>query len=56
MNSGDWVESLTALEYMYNDWSIYEYNEVDYKVLNPWLQTDKTTNKEIELKEILMNS
>ena len=56
MNSGDWVESLTALEYMYNDWSIYEYNEVDYKVVNPWLQTDKTNNKESEFKEILMNS
>jgi len=56
MNSGDWVESLTALEYMYNDWSIYEYNEVDYKVVNSWLQTDKTSNKESEFKEILMNS
>jgi UDP-2,3-diacylglucosamine pyrophosphatase LpxH len=56
MNSGDWVESLTALEYMYNDWSIYEYNEVDYKLLNPWLQTDKLSNKESELKEILINS
>jgi len=24
--------------------------------VNPWLQTEKTSNKESELKEILMNS
>jgi UDP-2,3-diacylglucosamine pyrophosphatase LpxH len=27
LNSGDWVESLTALEYKWGQWSIYEYDE-----------------------------
>ena len=27
MNSGDWVENLTALEYRFNSWSIYRYKE-----------------------------
>jgi UDP-2,3-diacylglucosamine pyrophosphatase LpxH len=27
MNSGDWIENLTALEYNDNKWSIYRYNE-----------------------------
>ncbi len=27
LNSGDWVENLTALEYNLNEWSIYRYSE-----------------------------
>ncbi len=30
LNSGDWIENLTALEYHHNDWSIYHYNEADF--------------------------
>jgi UDP-2,3-diacylglucosamine pyrophosphatase LpxH len=30
MNSGDWVENLTALEYRWGQWSIYEYHELDF--------------------------
>lgn len=30
LNSGDWVENLTSLEYEHNEWSIYHYNENDY--------------------------
>jgi len=30
MNSGDWVENLTALEYNWGSWSIYEYDESHY--------------------------
>jgi UDP-2,3-diacylglucosamine pyrophosphatase LpxH len=56
MNSGDWVESLTALEFVYNDWSIYEYHESDYRVLNNWLETDKIRPKKPELAQLFMNS
>jgi UDP-2,3-diacylglucosamine pyrophosphatase LpxH len=31
LNSGDWVESLTALEYHMGDWKLYQYNEKDFK-------------------------
>lgn len=27
LNSGDWVEHLTALEYQHNEWTIFEYDE-----------------------------
>ena len=27
LNSGDWIENLTALEYNNNEWAIYHYNE-----------------------------
>lgn len=30
MNSGDWVENLTALEYNHGSWNIYKYDEADY--------------------------
>lgn len=29
LNSGDWVESLTALEYYNNNWSVYKHNIVE---------------------------
>jgi len=31
LNSGDWVEHLTALEYSHNEWKIFEYNEKDFQ-------------------------
>lgn len=30
LNSGDWVENLTAIEYFNNDWHIYQYDEKQY--------------------------
>lgn len=30
LNSGDWVENLTALEYSNNDWVIYHYDEKEF--------------------------
>jgi len=38
LNSGDWVENLTALEYQWGRWSIYEYDEMDYDYIHPRLQ------------------
>jgi UDP-2,3-diacylglucosamine pyrophosphatase LpxH len=32
LNSGDWIENLTALEYTNGDWSIYQYNEAEFMV------------------------
>jgi UDP-2,3-diacylglucosamine pyrophosphatase LpxH len=37
LNSGDWVESLTALEYNYGKWSIYQYDPLDFLETNPKL-------------------
>ncbi len=30
LNSGDWMEHLTALEYHHNEWRIFEYNAKDF--------------------------
>jgi UDP-2,3-diacylglucosamine pyrophosphatase LpxH len=35
LNSGDWVEHLTALEYFQNEWSIYEYDEKKFPLAAP---------------------
>lgn len=48
LNSGDWVESLTALEYTDDKWSIYEYNEADYKAMGPDLQVQQTEEESEE--------
>ena len=34
LNSGDWVEHLTSLEYYSNDWHIYKYDESKLKTIN----------------------
>lgn len=31
LNSGDWIENLTALEYHNKNWNIYTYNKYDFK-------------------------
>ncbi len=41
LNSGDWIENLTALEYKWGRWSIYEYDESDYVLVNPKLTVDR---------------
>lgn len=30
MNSGDWIENLTSLEYVNEEWKIYQYNDNEY--------------------------
>ena len=37
MNSGDWVEHLSALEYNQGKWSLYQYEKLDFDVTNPRL-------------------
>ena len=44
LNSGDWIENLTALEYHKNKWSIYKYNETDYKK-----RTSKKQDEEVDV-------
>ena len=35
LNSGDWIENLTSLEYYDHGWHIYQYSDEDYKELAP---------------------
>lgn len=34
LNSGDWIENLTALEYQDNNWKLYTYDQLDFKFLS----------------------
>ena len=34
LNSGDWVEHLTSLEYHNSEWTIFEYNEKDFPAVS----------------------
>jgi UDP-2,3-diacylglucosamine pyrophosphatase LpxH len=43
LNSGDWVESLTALEYNKGEWTIYKYHPEDF---NGDLEDDDKTDTE----------
>lgn len=50
LNSGDWIENLTALEYHNKKWSIYKYDDAHYvNAINVVDETDVTdkTNKEL---------
>ncbi|MBR9920751.1 MAG: UDP-2,3-diacylglucosamine diphosphatase [Bacteroidetes bacterium] len=53
LNSGDWVESLTALEYNWGKWTLYEYDETDYSFVNPKLQVkeEAVPGDDIELSD-----
>ena len=43
LNSGDWVESLTALEYHNKEWKIFKYNPADF---NTEVEEDDHTDSE----------
>jgi len=49
MNSGDWVENLTALEYDHNEWKIYHYNEAAFA------NTDEKFEKKLPTLNVVKN-
>jgi UDP-2,3-diacylglucosamine pyrophosphatase LpxH len=51
LNSGDWVEHMTALEYNDGKWDIYRYDEADYPVINPKLEVKHKVPKFQALSE-----
>lgn len=48
LNSGDWVESLTALEYLNGQWSIYKYTAENFK--SDVEDDDKTDAEDLDAK------
>jgi UDP-2,3-diacylglucosamine pyrophosphatase LpxH len=52
LNSGDWVESLTALEYHRGEWSIFEYHEHDFEK-----SSRKSKGKQtLDLEELILEA
>jgi len=55
MNSGDWVENLTALEYNNKKWSIYKYSEdIIAQSIDLSREKNQATAKKVELFENLV--
>lgn len=50
MNSGDWVEHLTALEFAHGKWQVYHYDETEFEVLSPLLQVPEQEPKKYILQ------
>lgn len=50
LNSGDWVEHLTALELVDGEWTIYQYDESEFEVVNPRLQVPPREPKVVPLR------
>ena len=48
MNSGDWVENFTALEYQFKRWKIYNYNS---DKLSAFFADEDI--KEMEIKDLI---
>ena len=43
LNSGDWVEHLTSLEYVRNEWKIFTYDEKEFSASNIEIRKDQPT-------------
>lgn len=43
MNSGDWIENLSVLEYVNSNWSLYTYDEKDFKSIQEKRGKKQTT-------------
>ena len=57
LNAGDWVESLTALEYQWGRWSIHKYDQDDYNQLSPLLLIKEDEQEQMdELMAITFNA
>jgi len=41
LNSGDWIENLTALEYINGEWEIYKFDETDLQPMNTAAEEDE---------------
>lgn len=48
LNSGDWVESLTALEYNNHEWTIFKYDPANFKSDHD--EDDKTDTEDLDAK------
>ncbi len=52
LNSGDWVENLTSLEYQNNEWNIYQYDEKDFVTANKATIDKKLPELDVVTEEI----
>lgn len=58
LNSGDWVEHLTALEFANGNWSLYRYDELEFDVVSPRLQVPERESRvhSLQREEVVPDS
>lgn len=54
LNSGDWVENLTALEYAHNEWTIYQYDAKNFATANVVDMEKKLPQLNVVTDEVMM--
>ncbi len=47
LNSGDWIENLTALEYSDGKWSLYKYDPEEFSQIDTSTQEEEKSSKEL---------
>lgn len=52
LNSGDWIENLTALEYNNQGWNLYRYNAQDFENHSHWENNKKYQKSGMKGKEL----
>lgn len=52
LNSGDWIENLSSLEYSNGQWSIYRYNDADFSETGSDLIDEKKELSDMSLKDL----
>lgn len=55
MNSGDWVENLTALELRFGKWNLYEFHPLDYQLANPKLAVSQKRRSILRKKQAVFS-
>ncbi|MBL7792913.1 MAG: UDP-2,3-diacylglucosamine diphosphatase [Saprospiraceae bacterium] len=56
LNSGDWVENLTALEYNWDKWTLYHYDESEFQPVNAKLRVKEQLSKEEAQEEPVLST
>jgi UDP-2,3-diacylglucosamine pyrophosphatase LpxH len=55
LNSGDWIENLSALEYHDGKWSLYRFNEADFKEQEEQMEPEEADHSSAILFENLLS-
>src|SRR5690606_31511781 len=55
LNSGDWIENLTALEYHKGSWQVYRYQAADYLIddLDPDASENDSLDGKLDIHRLL---
>lgn len=53
LNSGDWIENLTALEFVHGEWTLYKYDEAEFEVAETELDEEVEVNNSLLFQNLV---